>query len=79
MSVARATLLVLGVAACAIAFQCLMYNVGSMSTDFSGLKGGPFDTPYLDKAFRIMSYICIAFYLALAFIGIQFIRGKAGV
>src|SRR4051812_798297 len=77
MSAARGALLVLGMATCAIAMQCLMYNVGSMRVDFSALPG-QVDAPYFDTAFHIMTGVCITFYVLLFAVGVQFIRGKTG-
>lgn len=78
MSISRGALLVLGFATCAIAVECLMYNLGTMRVDFSSMPMVA-DQPYFDQAFRIMSGICITLYVLLFAIGVQFIRGKTGV
>ena len=78
MSAARGALIVLGVATCALAGQGLLYNIGSLQTDFSRLSE-QVNAPHFSKAFYAMSTICIAFYVALVYVGIQFIRGKTNV
>ncbi len=46
------------------------------STIFTGLSSNP-SPPYFWHAFYAMSAICIACYLILAYVGVQFVRAKA--
>jgi hypothetical protein len=71
-------LVVVGVASLAVAVFGAWYNFSTFGAVAADLQPDP-KAPYYHQAFYIMSGFCVAFYLALAAIGIQLIRGKTNV
>jgi hypothetical protein len=76
LSTAQLTIRVVGIVALACAGFGLWYN---FATFRAVLRERPdqADTPHFRKAFFVMSAICVVFYVALAWIGTEFIFGSS--
>jgi hypothetical protein len=75
MSLARFALAAVGVVTIGLALAGGWYNFGSIRADFSTLPRD-LDAPYLYQALYSMSALCVAFYVFLFYVGIQFIPGR---
>jgi len=76
MNRAKFALALVGVAAILLAVLGLLYN--AMTVTLLLGDHGDEETPYFRQAFFVMSAVCVACYVVIAFCGIQFVRQRPG-